>query len=413
MPLQETSTSPWLLLPSSARILVGAVCALGGAVIVLSLPAVAGPQPLLLAVLLLLSLPASAIKVSFPGGVSTLTLCQVLDCLALLLLGPREAVLVAAAGAWSQCTFRNQYRNPRHQTLFSIASVAGAIWVAGMLYIELGGRPGAWEPSTAMVPFALAATAFFVANSTLIAAAVGLSTEQSVVSVWHETFLWSWPTYLYGAGVAAATVTGLRHGGWWLVPLLAVALLATFQNLRVYLARSNDAITDPLTGLPNQRFVLPHLTSEIARALRNGTRVGIVLLDLDGFKSINDTYGHPAGDTVLRHVAECLRRSLRASDVCARHGGDEFLVVLPSCGASPTKRKSEELQAAVAAMQLDVGLGSVVTPAVSVGTAVFPDDAETLEGLLEIADARMYRNKFGPKISLVRPRAKVATTVSS
>ena len=407
------SVRTWQELSPRARTFVATVCVLGVAIILSSLRVLTSTRPVLLGAMLALSIPASMVKVSFPRSVSTLTVAQVLNYVTLLMLGPHAAVLVAAVSAWSQCTFRSRYKNPVHQTIFSMASLACAVEAAGMCYVHLGGRPGAWEPSTAIVPFVVATAVFFDVNSGLIAGAIGVSTEQPAGRVWHETFFWSWPTYLFGAGVAAAAVTGIKNGGLWLVPLLAVALWSTFQNLQAYLARFNDSVTDPLTGLLNQRFVMPHAAREIDRARRNGTTLAVMVVDVNGFKFINDTYGHAAGDSVLRQLAECLQHMSRSSDVCARHGGDEFLLVMPDCSDTGAEKKGRELQSAVGAIRL-ASVPSFTGPVeVSVGTAVFPEDAETVERLLEIADARMYRDKFSPRMSLVRPKTKIAGAVHS
>ena len=415
------SVRTWQELSPRARTFVATVCVVGAGIILSSLPVLSSTRPVWLGALLALSIPASMVKVSFPRSVSTLTVAQVLNYVTLLVLGTQAAILVAAVSAWSQCTFRSRYKNPVHQTLFSIASLACAVEAAGRCFVYLGGRPGAWDPATAVVPFVVASAVFFLVNSGLIAGAIGLSTEQPASRVWHATFFWSWPTYLFGAGVAAAAVTGIKNGGLWLVPLLAVALWSTFQNLQAYLARFNDSVTDPLTGLLNQRFVLPHAAREIDRARRNGTSLAVMLVDVDGFKSINDTYGHAAGDGVLRQLAKCLQNMSRSGDECARHGGDEFLLVMPDCSVAGAEKKGQELQAAVGAIRL-ASVPSFSGPLqVSVGTALFPDDAETVERLLEIADARMYRDKFSsrmgppmsPKMSLVRPGAKSAGTTPS
>jgi diguanylate cyclase (GGDEF)-like protein len=411
IPTQVQSARSWRELPGVARVFVAAVSAIGVAVVLSALPVVTTTRPWLLATLLALALPASVVKVSFPRSVSTLTVGQVLNYFALLMLGPQAAVLVAATSAWSQCTFRSRYRNPSHQTLFSVAALACAIRVAGAAYVHLGGHPGAWDPSTAVVPFAVAAAVYFVVNAGLVAIAIGLSSEQSATRVWHETFLWSWPTYLFGAGMAGAAVTGIKNGGLWLLPLLGVALWSTFQNLRAYLVRFNDSVTDPLTGLLNQRFVLPHAAREIGRARRNGTSVAVMVVDLNGFKSINDTYGHAVGDSVLRQLAQTLQQFTRSCDVCARHGGDEFLLVLPGCDSAAAERKGRDLQALVAAMRPLCVPNFNASLAISVGTAVYPSDAESVDDLLVIADDRMYRNKSGPRMMLVKPR--FASTVNS
>jgi diguanylate cyclase (GGDEF)-like protein len=390
-------SSAWQRLSSIARLYAAITCAIGVCVIGWSAPALAGPHRLIILTIMAVSLPASMVKASLHRSVPTLTLCQVVDLLTLLLLGTEAAVLVAAAGAWGQCTFRSEQRTPVHQTAFSIASVAIATQAAGMLYSRLGGHVAAWEPSSGMVPYSAATTALFVVNSLLVAGAIGFSTGHLPARVWFETFTWSWPGYLLGAGVAAAASLAIGTGGYWLVVFLAIPLASTFHNLRSYVNLLDESVTDWLTGLPNQRVMLPHITREIGRARRTGSRVAVVLLDVDRFKSVNDTYGHRVGDNALKHIAKCLRQSIRAHDVCARYGGDEFLIVLTECDAVEAERKSRFIQWSVAAADLRVRTSLCVPLAVSVGTAVYPDDAATAEELVEIADARMYQNKFGRK----------------
>jgi diguanylate cyclase (GGDEF)-like protein len=389
--------SAWQQLSKVARFYVAITCAIGACVILWSTPVIAGPHRLIILTMMAMSLPASMVKASLHGSVSTLTLCHVIDQVTLLLLGTEAAVLVAAAGAWGQCTFRNKQRNPVHQTAFSIASVAIAMQVAGMLFSRLGGHVAAWEPSSGMLPYAAATTALFAVNSLLVAGAIGFSTGHVPARLWFETFTWSWPGYLLGAGMAAAASLAIGTGGYWLVVFLAIPLASTFHNLRSYLNLLDEAVTDWLTGLPNQRVMLPHITREIARARRSGSRVAVLLVDVDRFKSVNDTYGHRVGDNALRHIAKCLRQSIRAHDMCARYAGDEFLIVLTECDAVEAERKSRFIQWSVAAADLRVRTSLCVPLAVSVGTAVYPDDAATAEELVEIADARMYQNKFGRK----------------
>jgi diguanylate cyclase (GGDEF)-like protein len=268
------------------------------------------------------------------------------------------------------------------------------------VYVALGGHPGMWEPATMFVPLAAATTTFFLLNSGLIAAAIGLSTVQSPVRIWSDSFLWIWPSYLLGATVAVAIFSGVREGSLWLVAFLLVPLALTVRNLQVYFERFHQSQTDPLTGLPNQRFVLEHAARELARARRRGTSVAFALVDVDGFKSINDTHGHRAGDGALKRVARCLQQAVRPFDVCARFGGDEFLLVLPDCGAEAAVRRRESLQDAVNAMRLRLR-GTDVGLTISVGIAVSPDDGESLERLLDLADARMYKGKARGRPRLV------------
>jgi diguanylate cyclase (GGDEF)-like protein len=364
-------------------------------VIAWSLPFMAGHDRALFTVLFLLAIPTSLVKVSLPTTAATLSTSHVLGYLALFTLGTRAAVLVAAAAAWSQCVFRNPRRNPApHQTVFSIAALALAMEMSGAIYVWLGGKPGAWETSTALGPFAAAATTFFLANSGLVAGAIAFTTAQPLGRIWFDTFLSAWPVYLLGAAMAAASVFAIQRPAPWLVLFLAVPFAVMFHNLRAYLERVDEATTDALTALPNQRFVLAHVARELALAKRRGTAVTIITVDLDGLKFINDTYGHRAGDVALRHVARCLQGSIRAQDVCGRYGGDEFLAVLSDCDRAHGEAKAVELQAAVDVLQVEVRPNVHVPVGISVGAAAYPDDGDSLDRLLETGDARMYADKL-------------------
>jgi len=259
----------------------------------------------------------------------------------------------------------------------------------------LGGKPGGWDASMALVPFAAAATVFFILNTGLVAGAVGLTTTKPLGRLWFDSFLSTWPAYLFGAAVSGASVFAIRREGLWLVLFLTVAFAMAFLNLRAYLERVDEATTDALTSLANQRFGLTHAARELARAKRHRKPVTIMVGDLDGLKAINDTYGHRAGDVALRRVGQCMQGSLRSYDVCARYGGDEFLVVLSDCDRMQGEAKALQLQAAVDGLEVEVKPGLIAQTGVSIGTATYPEDGELLEELIETADARMYSNKLG------------------
>lgn len=156
------------------------------------------------------------------------------------------------------------------------------------------------------------------------------------------------------------------------------------------------SMTDDLTGLYNRRHLLARLQEEFTRAQRYGTPLSVLLLDVDHFKAINDTLGHAAGDRVLQAVAQALRSNLRESDLCGRHGGEEFLVGLPSTGLHQALIVADKIRKAVAALDVPELNGRTVT--VSVGVA---SGEASLEALLETADRRMYEAKHGGRNQVV------------
>jgi diguanylate cyclase (GGDEF)-like protein len=168
---------------------------------------------------------------------------------------------------------------------------------------------------------------------------------------------------------------------------------AVIYNSMVFEQTQEDSLTDPLTSLPNTRFMFMHLTRELSRAERLKSEVSLLVMDLDNFKEINDTYGHHVGDRALRDVAGVLRTGIRPYDICVRYAGDEFIVVLSGCNGEEAERKRLELQRAVDALQFEARPGKMLPLAISVGAAVFPHDGDSYETLLATADSRMYRDK--------------------
>jgi diguanylate cyclase (GGDEF)-like protein/putative nucleotidyltransferase with HDIG domain len=177
------------------------------------------------------------------------------------------------------------------------------------------------------------------------------------------------------------------------------------HNSIVFEQTQEDSLTDPLTSLPNRRSMFAHLARELVRAERLGRELGLIVMDIDEFKAINDTYGHHVGDRALRQVAETLQNTLRSYDLCVRYAGDEFIIVLAECTHEAIEAKRHELQERVGQIQIEVRAGKTLRLAASAGAAVFPHDGTSYEALLAEADHRMYRDKAARRSASREARA--------
>lgn len=167
----------------------------------------------------------------------------------------------------------------------------------------------------------------------------------------------------------------------------------SIANIRLREALHTQSILDPLTGLFNRRYLEETLEREIRRALRSYQSLGVMMLDLDHFKSFNDTYGHDAGDTVLRETAAFLKRCVRAEDIVCRFGGEEFVLMLPMADADSTLSRAERIRSKLhdlAILHQGKSLGLVT---MSIGVAALPAHGNSAKVLLEAADAALYRAK--------------------
>lgn len=162
-----------------------------------------------------------------------------------------------------------------------------------------------------------------------------------------------------------------------------------------------SSLRDAMTGLNNRRFLEEYVDTLIASARRRKIQIAILLLDLDYFKVVNDTYGHDAGDVVLKSLAGVLRNSVRASDMVIRFGGEEFLIVLQETEAVNALKVAENIRATVADMKIQVG-GAVLQKTISIGVAMFPDDSETFWQTVKFADVALYRAKDDGRNRVVR-----------
>lgn len=185
---------------------------------------------------------------------------------------------------------------------------------------------------------------------------------------------------------AAMRVRILAYGLLLIIVALLLQLLRTFRNVE------RRATRDPLTGLPNRRLLLERADQLVALGRRGRLDFCLCYVDLNGFKPVNDTYGHHAGDLVLLEVAARLRKVSRASDTVARTGGDEFVLLLPGVGSAQEAelivgKLQQVLREPVVCDADRISIGA------SMGWALFPQEADDLEGLMALADSRMYKMK--------------------
>jgi diguanylate cyclase (GGDEF)-like protein len=205
-------------------------------------------------------------------------------------------------------------------------------------------------------------------------------------------------------GRIVAALVGVDRGPAGRDPVLAPATQAALRRalepggialdnaIRVQRAEALS-VTDDLTQLYNSRYLSQVLRRETKRASRSGRPLSLLFIDLDGFKSINDTHGHLCGSRALVEAAALIRQSARETDVVSRFGGDEFALILPDTGSEGAAAVGERIRDRINAHGFLAGDGLDIHLTVSVGVATLPDVAASAEGLLQAADEAMYHVK--------------------
>ena len=175
--------------------------------------------------------------------------------------------------------------------------------------------------------------------------------------------------------------------------MLAETIALALVNLRLREKLRWQSVRDPLTGLYNRRYIDGSLELELARSVRSGNPVSVVMLDIDHFKIFNDTFGHEAGDAVLKHVADVFGESTRKGDVAGRFGGEEFLLTMPGADVRQAVERAEELREAIRSIDAVFGGRKLGQITASFGIATFPGSALTAEQLIDEADRALYAAK--------------------
>jgi two-component system cell cycle response regulator len=220
------------------------------------------------------------------------------------------------------------------------------------------------------------------------------------------------PLYAEGAllGAVALECSGAR--GWRIERRLVSGVAQCAAHAALALSNAwlleqirQMADTDSLTGIANRRAFDSALVRELARARREGGAVGLVLLDVDHFKSFNDTYGHTAGDTVLIRLAHALVEECRGFDVVARYGGEEFAVILPGCQLEASLEIGERLRS----VARRIGVQEAIT--ISVGVAAHPESGVDADALVLAADKALYASKRAgrDRVSAAQPAPPAAS----
>jgi len=174
---------------------------------------------------------------------------------------------------------------------------------------------------------------------------------------------------------------------------VAEHLALSLANLKLRETLSQQSIRDALTGLFNRRYMEESLEREIHRAQRHQRPMGIIMLDIDHFKHFNDTFGHEAGDAVLRELGIFLQQSVRASDIACRYGGEELMLILPDASLADTKQRAEQIRQDVKGLQIEYHHQLLDAIAISVGVAAFAEHGSTAEELIAAADRALYQAK--------------------
>jgi len=265
---QPEEAPRFLSLPVAARLFVAVVVLAGAACLVASATALRFEHGVLFAVLLGLAILTSAAKIDLPLGrsQSNLSLSHAVNFWALFAIGPAETACIAAVGAWAQCTLRaGSGRNPLHRIVFSISSLTVTAYVAGLPLDLVGHDPSGFAPL--MRTAALVAPLYFFVNSALIAGAIAFSTRQPVVRVWQRNFMWSAPSYLAGAALAAVATAAMARGWFGWLAVLAVPLYLVFRSYHTVVARLREEQNETRRAMDVQLATIESLALAIeARA---------------------------------------------------------------------------------------------------------------------------------------------------
>lgn len=377
--------------PRTPLEVVAPVCAGGMLAVGAGMVALLSVQPSpweLVGALTLLSLASVAERLPVPAGVTTVSLASVFIVAAGVLYGSATAALVAALANVSGHLGTGK---PSIRIAFNASQVALAGGAAGLAATVAGGL------EQVLLSVVAGSLAFFAVNITLITCVIVRADRCSPVPLLASTLR----SVMLPAALSTSVVP-LFVTAWTDSPVIALSSVVPLAAVGLYLrsvAASRRAyelaLTDPLTGLGNRRHFDERLRAELDRVDAGAGELSLVLLDLDDFKSVNDTLGHQAGDELLAVVADRFRGCLRAADTCARIGGDEFAIMLEELAAEESATRTAEriLESLDAPIVLS---GEEVVVRASIGVAFGTPGGTRPGDLLRDADIALYRAKRSP-----------------
>jgi diguanylate cyclase (GGDEF)-like protein len=210
--------------------------------------------------------------------------------------------------------------------------------------------------------------------------------------------------------VGVMNVSRDRIGGFTLSELRLLGMLAdhaavAISNASLHQVISEKAYSDTLTGLPNRRALDERLESEIKNAWRTGTKFSVIMMDLDGFKTVNDNYGHDFGDQVLKTIFNAIALGVRGSDFLARYGGDELTLILSQSDLPAAKMVTDKILENIRSVLVNTPDKGNISLGISGGIAVYPIHGQSASELLRAADAALYAAKKHQRGKFVNARA--------
>jgi diguanylate cyclase (GGDEF)-like protein len=352
-----------------------------------------------------------------PGATETTgaTISTTFTFATMLYAGVPTALLLQTVATVASGALR---RRALHRNAFNAGQYTLSFGAAGLTLLAFGiaASPGhVWIPDGGdLLPMSLAGVAYWLVNALLVNGAIAFHERGSVMKAMRLNIGLQLLVNSALLGLAPLVAVTMSRSAAF-VPLFVLPFIAVYLNASVSLSREHQAMHDALTGLPNRKLLIVRTEEALAdarhRAERRAAqgrrdddepqqRVGLFLLDLDRFKEVNDTLGHPTGDRLLQLVAHRLTHSVRPGDLVARLGGDEFAVLLPSVrDARAAREVAARLRAALGEpVRLD---GNSFDLDGSVGIALHPDHAPDFELLMQRADVAMYvakENRTGVEI---------------